>query len=91
MLDSADTSAVRRLALFGALGLLVSATMIVRSATDFESERSCKFYGLVSLRKVELAGQLYSIAHASDVTELRRGCAHYAGPVILESSPWPPV
>ena len=73
----------RMLALLGALGLLVSTTMIVRSATDSEPQPFCQLYGLVSPRKVELDGQLFSIARAEEEAELRHGCAHYVGPIIL--------
>jgi len=72
----------RMLVLLGALGLLVSTTMIVRSADD-SPEHSCKAYGRVSLRHVELDSRLFSIGGAVDEAELRRGCLHFADPVIL--------
>jgi hypothetical protein len=37
----------------------------------------------VSLRHVEVDGRTFSIGVTADEAELRRGCSHYIGPVIL--------
>jgi hypothetical protein len=70
------------LGLFVACGLLVSSSLIVRSAGGRSAERYCLAYGVISFRKVELDGRRFSIGHASQEAELQSDCLHYAGPVI---------
>ncbi|MEO8695478.1 MAG: hypothetical protein ABI658_18290 [Acidimicrobiales bacterium] len=69
------------LALFGACGFLVASSMVVRSKTP--PEHYCLAFGMVSVRRVELDGRLFSIGGTTDEAELRRGCSHYTGAVIL--------
>jgi hypothetical protein len=45
--------------------------------------RFCKAYGIVSTRKVEIDGRVFSIAPESEQNEYERGCSHIAGPVIF--------
>ena len=71
------------LLLLGAIVLLVSTTMIVRSATDAPPQRFCTLGSAIAMRGVNIEGRIFAIAHASEEAELRRGCSHYAGPVIL--------
>lgn len=68
--------------LLGALGLLLSTTMIVRSIGDSEPKKFCTTGSIISPRHVELDGKRFAIGMASQESELARGCYHYGGNVI---------
>ena len=73
----------RTLVLLGALGLLVSTTMIVRRADDPAPVKFCQAYGIIGSTQVEIDGERFTLGIASQEAELLRGCSHYGGSVIL--------